>query len=344
MSAQKRGSGPAGSRTRSVHTEGVGARGLDDIDRRIVGALQVDGRASWRRIADVLGVPFSTVTRRGSALLESGTVRVSAIRAAAASALFEVTVRPDHLDAVARLLARRPGATFVYVLAAPSRIVVEELVGPDGLASAVLDELPLIDGVTGVNAIPVLDYYRTVREWMPSLITTEEARRLRPDFGAAPPGGYTSPGPELDALDARIQELLVADGRVPAAEVAKRLGASETVVRKRIARLAEGSVAIRAVVEPEDIDRSVEALLWLQVAPGSLAFVASLISEHPDVRYAVMTMGDRMLLADVAVASLTELRSFLVASPWVPSVLSLSSSLVVRAYKRGGVIVEPRRP
>jgi DNA-binding Lrp family transcriptional regulator len=41
---------------------------LDELDRRIVGALQIDGRASWRRIAEVLGEPERTIARRGSAL------------------------------------------------------------------------------------------------------------------------------------------------------------------------------------------------------------------------------------------------------------------------------------
>ena len=88
-----------------LHTSGVE---LDDLDRRIVAALQVDGRASWRRIAEVIDVPFSTVTRRGSALLASGAVRVVAIPASLQTAIMEVTTTPQRFDAVARALASPP--------------------------------------------------------------------------------------------------------------------------------------------------------------------------------------------------------------------------------------------
>ncbi|WP_157420505.1 Lrp/AsnC family transcriptional regulator, partial [Actinomadura kijaniata] len=37
---------------------------LDEIDRGLVHALHLDGRASFGRIAEVLGVSTQTVTRR----------------------------------------------------------------------------------------------------------------------------------------------------------------------------------------------------------------------------------------------------------------------------------------
>ena len=69
---------------------------LDELDRRIVGALQVDGRASWRRIAEVLDAPFSTVNRRGTALLASGAVRVVALPRYSQTAIIEVTTVPQR--------------------------------------------------------------------------------------------------------------------------------------------------------------------------------------------------------------------------------------------------------
>lgn len=50
---------------------------LDELDKRVVGALQVDDRASWRRIADVIGAPERTVARRGARLLSTGSVVVN---------------------------------------------------------------------------------------------------------------------------------------------------------------------------------------------------------------------------------------------------------------------------
>lgn len=52
---------------------------LDALDRRIAAALQIDGRASWRRIASALGEPERKVARRGLRLLESGRVSVTGL-------------------------------------------------------------------------------------------------------------------------------------------------------------------------------------------------------------------------------------------------------------------------
>ena len=52
---------------------------LSDLERQIIVALQVDGRATWRKIARVIGEPERTVARYGSALLEQGKVKIAAI-------------------------------------------------------------------------------------------------------------------------------------------------------------------------------------------------------------------------------------------------------------------------
>jgi len=52
---------------------------LDQVDRRIIGYLQVDGRAPFRTIAQVLELPDRTVSRRGQELLSGGTIQVTGL-------------------------------------------------------------------------------------------------------------------------------------------------------------------------------------------------------------------------------------------------------------------------
>ena len=49
---------------------------VDDLDLRLAHALQVDGRASFTRIATVLGVSDQTVARRYARLRSSRSLRV----------------------------------------------------------------------------------------------------------------------------------------------------------------------------------------------------------------------------------------------------------------------------
>ncbi|WP_344986430.1 AsnC family transcriptional regulator [Streptomyces violaceus] len=66
----------------------------DSLDRRIISALQIDGRASWHRIATALGEPERTVVRRGTRLLDSGLVRIGAMVVRGRSTVIGVRCAP----------------------------------------------------------------------------------------------------------------------------------------------------------------------------------------------------------------------------------------------------------
>ncbi|NYD77454.1 Lrp/AsnC family transcriptional regulator [Arthrobacter cupressi] len=311
------------------------SRELDGLDRRIVAALQVNGRASWRRIAEVLGESFSTVTRRGMALLESGTVRVAGLVTLGPTHLVEVQCEPAKLAGIAEELAKDPDANFLYALTSPTRLLFEVQARPGRLSSLVLEELPALDGVTQVNAWPLLEYFRTVAEWHPGPVTAEETAALQ-DF----PVPVTRPSASaiLDDVDTRLVQLLVEDGRVPVAELGEAVGLSAPAVRRRLNTLFEnGNLSVRAIVEPADIGLPIEAVIWVRTAPADVADVGRLLGGEPAVRYAAMALGEFQLMANVTLPSLNELRAFLLESPWAERALAVRSSLVVRAYKRGGV-------
>lgn len=279
-------------------------------------------------------MPFSTVTRRGSALLASGAVRVVAIPASLQTAIMEVTTTPQRFDAVARALASRPDTLFVYALSAPSRIIVEERLNHGSLARTVLEEIPAIDGVTGVLAAPVLAYYRTLTSWMPGLLSASEVDELNEDFGRRRPVSVMSESP----VDLRMQSALQRDGRASVADIAAEVNQSESAVRRRLAALVKSKLDVRAVVAPALLGFQVSAFVWIRVAPSAVEHVAHQILASPFVRYAVMTMGDHQLVVDVAVESLDDLRRFLTEQPWATAVESMRSSPVLAAYKRSGIV------
>jgi DNA-binding Lrp family transcriptional regulator len=322
----------------------VEGREFDELDRRIVAALQVNGRASWRRIADVLGEPFRTVTRRGLALLESGAVRIAGLASLGPTHLIELDCEPGRLDEVAVKLAGMPDVIFVYALTSPMRLIVEVHARPGQLAAIVLDEFPHLDGVLQVSAAPVMEYFRTVADWHPGPISEAEAAELREV--PQPPARPVAPA-DLDGIDLQIVQLLVADGRTPVADLCAAVGLTAPAVRRRLTGMLErGALSVRAIVDPAHIGFPVEAVLWARVAPTDVRDVGRLVGEAPGVRYAVMAVGEFQLMVNVTVAGLEELRSFLTESPWTERVQAIRTSLVVRAYKRGGVVMsaQPRGP
>ena len=87
---------------------------LDELDRRIVVAMQHDGRASWRAIAEMVDSSTATVARRGQNLLASGVARVAVVPALGSSGqvdsfLIRINCQPGTQLDVTRAPRRPPG-------------------------------------------------------------------------------------------------------------------------------------------------------------------------------------------------------------------------------------------
>jgi DNA-binding Lrp family transcriptional regulator len=103
---------------------------FDDADRAIVEYLRTDGRASFRSVAQELGVNESTVRRRFETLRERGCVMVVTLIPAPSlgfesEIILEVSVRPYRLDAVARELASHLGVRYVASTLRSSSLMCE---------------------------------------------------------------------------------------------------------------------------------------------------------------------------------------------------------------------------
>src|SRR4030088_16125 len=77
-------------------------------------------------------------------------------------------------------------------------------------------------------------------------------------------GAYDRIDHMLDDLDRAIADLLSVDGRMSSSDLARRLGAPEPTVRRRLRRpLAEGGPRVLAVLDPARTPDRVDALIGL---------------------------------------------------------------------------------
>jgi DNA-binding Lrp family transcriptional regulator len=319
---------------------------LDPLDRRLVAALQVDGRASWRKIAAVLGEPERTVARRGARLLDEGLVTVTGLASPSMFGRELVVVglhcSPGTVRVAAAALARRADSIFTYVVTGPVDCVAEIACPTDRLPGLLLDELPATPGLVKVSTHPVLRYYRTVHEWQPGILGDDEVRALAED----------RPNAELTTLPREVLRLppaersmlraLTRDGRTTHEDLARLTGLSEATVRRRVDALRRrGALFIRAVVEPALLGLPVEALLWIRTAPGTADTVGEHLLASPLVRYAAAVMGGHHLLVNVTVPGKAELHDFVTRSPWLADVTAIETSQVIDSLKRSAVL-DPR--
>jgi len=314
---------------------------LAPLDRRIVGALQVDGRASWERIAAALGEPEGVVARHGSELLADGVVRVTGAPPPPPGALVALRCEPGKERIGALALANRRDTRFAHVLAGPFGCLAEIDCEPGRLPTVVLDELPLLPGLAGSTVWTVLRTVRTSAQWRPGLLTEAEHEAL---VDVEPPPEYAPFGETKDVnrLDALLLAALSHDGRRDVDELAGVTGLSASAVRRRVERLRrEGGLRLRVVVDPALLGFAVRAIVSVRCAPRDVEAVATALCREPSVRYAGAVSGDRQLVAEVALPTVDALHDLLTSAAWLERVTSAESWLVVGTLKRDGLFTLP---
>ncbi len=103
--------------------------------------------------------------------------------------------------------------------------------------------------------------------------------------------------PSLDAIDRRILAILQLDATIPVAELAARVGLSQTPCWRRVRRLErEGVISGRiAVLDPAKLGLGLSVLVFVQApdhSPDWLATVARVIRSMPEVVEASRLAGD----------------------------------------------------
>lgn len=115
-----------------------------------------------------------------------------------------------------------------------------------------------------------------------------------------------------DRLDWKIIGLLNEDGRMPSAEIARKLGnVSARTVTNRINTLTEhGIINIRAVVNPGKVGYGVMADVFIEVEPGRVREVAYQAAEFPQSSYVACATGETDISISLRVRSIEELFDF----------------------------------
>ncbi|MGE7434859.1 Lrp/AsnC family transcriptional regulator [Kitasatospora sp. NPDC001175] len=308
---------------------------LDELDRSLVCALQVDGRAEPGRIAEVLGVSARTVTRRLARLQHTGALRVVRLpaveEAALGALLLRVRVLRGKVEAIAHALAARPDVPFVDIMLGGHEVSAVMLADPGSRDHLVHAQLPATGSVVEASAHAVLHVFTDAGRWRAGYLTADQTAALEPE----PP---TTPPPALDELDRRLLAELGEDARRSHAALAAAVGAPESTVRRRLARLAAGGLLrTHATVDARLLGMTVDANLWLDVPPGRLAEVGERLAGHPQVHGVLATSGPANLMATVFCPDHAGLYRFTTETLGPLGISRVETAIVARAVKRAGV-------
>jgi Lrp/AsnC family transcriptional regulator, leucine-responsive regulatory protein len=119
--------------------------------------------------------------------------------------------------------------------------------------------------------------------------------------------------PRLDETDRKILGELVRDGRVPLAELGRRVNLSPPAVADRVKRLEQAGVitGFRAELDPRKLGYPLTAIVRVKPAPGKLPRIPELAAEIPQVSECHRITGEDCFYLKVYLRSIDELSSLL---------------------------------
>jgi Lrp/AsnC family transcriptional regulator, leucine-responsive regulatory protein len=117
----------------------------------------------------------------------------------------------------------------------------------------------------------------------------------------------------LDQTDRKIIGELVTDGRLPLAELGRRVNLSSPAVSERVARLEEAGVitGYRAVIDPRALGYQLTAIVRVKPAPGQLQRIPELALQIPEVGECHRITGEDCFYLKLHLRSIDELTGLL---------------------------------
>lgn len=287
---------------------------FDELDLRLLCALELNGRASFSRLAAVLGASDQTVARRYRRLCSEGGLRVVAVRDAERLGQDQWTLRlrcvPDAALTIADALAKRPDTNWIGLASGGTEIVFGTRPRSAGdRDDLLLGKLPRTPRVLEIRAHQMLHrFYGGPTGWLGKfgVLRDDEIAALRPE--PVPDAGPA----RIEPSDEPLLAVLERDGRAGYPELQRATGRSESAVKRRLAALlGSGAVYIDVEYHSEIFGFPTAAALWITTTPATLHAVGEALATHDQIAHAAATAGPSNLTATAVFRDTAELYAYL---------------------------------
>ncbi|GAA0256122.1 Lrp/AsnC family transcriptional regulator [Cryptosporangium japonicum] len=318
---------------------------LDELDRRIVHALEVDGRAAFSRIGQVLGVSDQTVARRYRRLRAEENVRIignlNTWRIGAMSWYLRLQCTPDAARSIAEALARRSDTAWVRLTSGGTEIsCVTRSRSRADTDALLLDKLHRTPRIVGISAHALIHMYFGGTESFlrkVQVLDQDQVTALLPPWAGDP---YEEV-PDIGPGDRALITALARDGRTGLPELASATGWSETRVRRRLTELRRsGALFFEVDVPGSALGLEMAAMMWLSVAPHGMVEAAETLAGHAEVPFVAATTGSTNLVASVVCRDSAALYGYLTSKvAAIPAINHIETNPIVRTLKREGALL-----
>ncbi|MET9502133.1 AsnC family transcriptional regulator [Streptomyces sp. NPDC006622] len=287
---------------------------FDELDLKLICALEIDGRASFSRLGAALGVSDQTVARRYRRLCAEGGLRVVAVRDAERLGQDQWMLRlrcvPDSATVIADALAKRQDTNWIGLGSGGTEIVcMTRPRRPGDHDDLLLGRLPRTPSVVEIRAQQILHrFYGGPSGWLRKfgVLDDDTTAALLPRHG-------TPAGPaRIDPEDEPLLAVLERDGRAGHPELQRATGRSESSVKRRLgALLASGAVYIDVEYHSEILGFPLTAALWITTTPAALHTVGEALAGHDEVAHAAATAGPSQIVVTAVARDTAGLYAYL---------------------------------
>ncbi len=146
----------------------------------------------------------------------------------------------------------------------------------------------------------------------------------------------------IDAIDNRIVNLLLEDGRMSYSDIADEVGLSRTAVKSRITALERSGIikGYRAIIDPESAPEMMTFVTNIETKPEDFDECKRIFVEAKETVTIVQTTGNCHLVAICVSPDLKTMRTFVNhIYRTVPGILSINAHSVLDVVK-GSIIPE----
>lgn len=273
------------------------ADAISEFDLEFINALQIDPRASWNRLATILGVAPSTLSRRWQTLTSAGLAWVTTSPGlrhldVGSTAFVFLSVEPGRIPAVLKSLEMQAEFATVSQIAGTHDLLVDCLApSAQELTKLLTRSSQIADGINNREVMVSTRVYRGATGWRAGALEPEKARQvLQPSTRH----GQLTFG---DPIDSRIVSELGNDGRMSWAELGQRCGVAPATARRRTeVLLAAGAFSLRCDAATPIRQGRHGITLLLDVPATHLEELGFWFAERNDCRLCAEVVGQGNLL------------------------------------------------
>lgn len=320
----------------------VGRPLLDETDLDIVAALHIAPRVPTAALAEILGIPTSTASRRLLRMQENDLLQVVgrfAWELITTSNPFElwITSAPGQSRAVLAELLQIPDVQFALQTSGPADLYVNlfPLRGSDH-EELLSVTIPSIAGIRAIDSRMILEHAKLGQSWRYLRLDAARTHALE-QHATVQTDEPIADLHQLSHLEFETMRMLGTNGRVTAAEVGRTLGISASTAARAIRLLLHsGAVSPRVEIQPDLIGFPLNGIVTVDVRPRDIRTALDRLAAHPSVRLLSTVTGS----APVSLSAVFEgpaafaafLRDDVGALPGVRSVQSVAGLRLERRY------------